>query len=210
MIPAHDITGLVLAGGRSTRMSGPGSAQADKGLLMLAGQPLVAHAAAHFQGQVHQVLISANRNLEQYARYGRVISDSTQFPAYSGPLAGLAAALQVVQTPWLIVVPVDVIALPAHFVPRLAHAASCSANGLVYAKSGGHEHPLCAMMRTSLCDPVQSFLEKGRRRVRDFMAEQGALVVTFADAPASFVNINTPEDLCRAHPTTPQGAPGAG
>jgi molybdopterin-guanine dinucleotide biosynthesis protein A len=210
MIPAHDITGLVLAGGRSSRMSRPDGAQVDKGLLLLAGQPLIAHAVAHLQGQVHQILISANRNVEQYARYGGVIPDSPRFPAYSGPLAGLAAALEVSDTPWLVVVPVDVIALPANFVRRLANAASRSANGLVYAKSGGHEHPLCAMMRTSLCDPVQSFLEKGGRRVRDFMAQQGALAVTFADAPASFVNINTPEDLCRAHPTTPQGAPGAG
>lgn len=203
MIPAHDITGLVLAGGRARRMQTLQAGNVDKGLLLLADQPLIAHAVKPLLGHIGHLLISANRNLHDYARYGQVVTDNPLLPAYSGPLAGLSSALDACATDWLVVVPVDVTGVPANFVARLSSVAHCTASGLVLAKCGSHEHPLCAMMRTSLKESLRTFLEKGGRRVFEWMNRHNAQVVNFPETPNSFVNINTPEDLWR-HPTLPR------
>lgn len=210
MIPRHDITGLVLAGGRSSRMQRGSGNDIDKGLLLLNGMPLVEHAVRHLQPYVDSVLISANRHLDDYARYGRVISDSPCFGEYAGPLAGIATALQLIATPWMFVLPTDVAGLPDDLVSRLSHVAYNSDSRLIYAKFGSHDQPLCAMMRTSLRQPVRDFLEQGGRRVHEWMANHNAQIVSFQEPTSGVVNINTPEDLWRAHPTMPNSAPGGG
>jgi len=74
------LTGVVLAGGRAERMGGR-----DKGLLSLAGEPLVAHVIRRLQPQVVEVLIGANRNLDAYRRFGcRVIQDGER-ERFRGP-----------------------------------------------------------------------------------------------------------------------------
>src|SRR5690606_21831318 len=146
----------------------------DKGLLLLADQPLIVQAVKPLQGHIGQLLISANRTLHDYARYGQVVTDNPLFPAYSGPLAGLSSALDACSTDWLVVVPVDVTGVPANFVARLSSVAYGTASGLVFAKCGSHEHPLCAMMRTSLKESLRTFLEKGGRRVFEWMSLHNA------------------------------------
>src|SRR5581483_1360528 len=81
------VTGVVLAGGRGTRMGG-----ADKGLVELHGRPLAAHALDRLRPQVDALLISANRNHDRYAALGApVIADASS--TFDGPLAGMLAAL---------------------------------------------------------------------------------------------------------------------
>ncbi|MGH3851395.1 MAG: NTP transferase domain-containing protein, partial [Pseudonocardiaceae bacterium] len=81
------ITGLILAGGQGSRMG-----HVDKGLQAFRGKPMVAHVLARFAPQVNEVLINANRNLEQYARLGyRVVAD--EIGGFAGPLAGLERGL---------------------------------------------------------------------------------------------------------------------
>ena len=65
MIDTNDITGLVLAGGRGSRMGG-----VDKGLQPFHGVPLALHALRRLQPQVGSVLLNANRNLDTYAAFG--------------------------------------------------------------------------------------------------------------------------------------------
>ena len=70
--PADTITGVILAGGRAERMGGR-----DKGLVPLAGRPMAAHVLAALRPQVGELIINANRNLEDYRALGcRVLSDS--------------------------------------------------------------------------------------------------------------------------------------
>lgn len=59
------ITGVVLAGGRATRMGG-----IDKGLQALNGRPLWRHVAEALAPQVDELVISANRHLEQWRASG--------------------------------------------------------------------------------------------------------------------------------------------
>lgn len=94
-----NITGGILAGGQATRMGG-----ADKGLQILHGQPLYRHIAQKLAPQVDSILISANRNLEQYrqSQYP-VITDEIE--GFSGPLAGMLTLLKQASTPWVAFVP---------------------------------------------------------------------------------------------------------
>ena len=69
----QDITGVVLAGGRATRWDGR-----DKGLIEVWGRPMISHVLDALAPQVEQVIINANRNLDQYRAFGlAVVTDAT-------------------------------------------------------------------------------------------------------------------------------------
>lgn len=87
-----EVAGLVLAGGQGSRMNGQ-----DKGLVVLHGEPMVAHVARRLAPQVGRLIISANRHADRYGRYGEVVADGDPgLGAWQGPLMGIAAGLQVV------------------------------------------------------------------------------------------------------------------
>jgi molybdopterin-guanine dinucleotide biosynthesis protein A len=115
-INPEDITGLILCGGRGTRMGG-----VDKGLQNHQGQPLAMHALLRLQLQVGHVMINANRNLAAYESMGVPVWPDA-LPDYPGPLAGLLAGLEHCETPYLVTVPCDTPNFPFDLVPRLAKA----------------------------------------------------------------------------------------
>lgn len=188
---AAEITGLVLAGGRARRMQGR-----DKGLIELAGRPLVAYVIAALHNQVCQVLINANRNLARYAELGcPVIPDDTL--EYLGPLAGLAAGMRAATTPYVLTVPCDS-PLPA---PRLAERlyASLKAAGAQAAMARDSERcqPLYALVDRSLGGSLRAAIDNGERRPELWLRAQGAVETDFADCPDMFVNLNDPAELQR-------------
>ena len=125
----NSITGLILAGGRARRMGGE-----DKGLIPLAGRPLIAWVIAALAPQVGRILISANRNQAAYAAFGHpVIGDEaggTELTGFQGPLAGIAAAMTRMETPWLLTLPCDAPLAPADLASRLAAALVHGPDGL--------------------------------------------------------------------------------
>ena len=115
LFPRQTITGVVLAGGRGSRMGG-----ADKGLVDLHGKPMVAHAIDALRPQVGRLLINANRHLDQYMAFGcDVVPDALD--GYLGPLAGLASAMQAAATQYVVTVPCDSPLLPDDLVERWAN-----------------------------------------------------------------------------------------
>lgn len=183
-----EITGLVLAGGRGTRMGG-----LDKGLVELDGKPLVAHVLARLAPQVGALLISANRNLDRYAALGApVVTDPPEHGPFAGPLAGIRAALAALRTPWLAVVACDTPNLPLDLVERLA--AGLDGARASVAAAGGRTHALCCLLHSALRASLDEALARGERRVAAWLAGVGARTVEFADAEA-FVNCNAAADL---------------
>lgn len=196
--PALDpqrIAGLILAGGQGSRMDGR-----DKGLATLRGEPLVAHVARRLAPQVGQLIISANRNADVYARYGRVVADDTRdLGAWQGPLAGLAAGLAAAAPcEWLVTVPCDVPFLPADLAMRLIDAAQAARAPLAYAVADGRRHPACMAVRTSLLPSLRDYLLAGERKVGLWQSQAGGVGAAFDDAPDAFMNLNTAEDLAAA------------
>ena len=110
------ITGLILAGGRGTRMG-----RVDKGLQPFRDAPMVAHVLRRLAPQVDTVAINANRNLPQYqaAAGADTVVMPDRMSGFEGPLAGLQAGLQFCATELLLTAPCDSPFLPADLAERL-------------------------------------------------------------------------------------------
>ncbi len=185
----HDVTALILAGGRGSRLGG-----VDKGLVSLHGRPFIEWVLDVIRPYADRVLISANRHQDQYKDYGTVIADDAQLGASQGPLAGLLAAAPHVNTGWLVVAACDMPLLPEDYVPRLYEALMNQGGQVAFVHAGARDHSVCLLMHASVLDTLGDYLQSGRRAVLPWLEAQQALRVVFDDADA-FVNVNTQEDL---------------
>ena len=188
--PLH-ITGVILAGGEARRMGGR-----DKGLVEVAGRPMIEYVLESLRPQVSSVLINANRNDEFYARYGvPVIADALS--GFNGPLAGMASGMRVADTPMIITVPCDSPFVPGDLVTRLAGAKQDASAEIAVADNGERMQPVFALLDTSLLGSVEGFLARGERKIDRWFAEHRCTSVDFSDRPETFINVNTPEEVTR-------------
>lgn len=180
------LTFAILAGGGGTRLGGR-----DKGLLDVAGRPLVAWACDLAPAGA-DVLIVANRHAEDYARFGRVVAD--RWPGQRGPLAGIATALAESRSAWVMTVPVDCPRPPADLVPRLRAALDAAPGAeLASACEARGPQPLFALYRRSLAERAALALQRDLPVWR-WQDEEGAVRVDFSDAAAAFANLNAEAD----------------
>ena len=185
----EEITGLVLAGGRATRMGG-----VDKGLVEFAGRTLVERVIGRLAPQVGSLMISANRNIDTYRALGfPVLLDAADgLEPFPGPLAGLLAGLRAATTPWLAAVPCDAPFLPLDLVRRLL--ASLGSARAAMASVGDRAEPLFCLLHVGLADPLASALANGERRAETWLRGVGAAPAVFLQ-PESFANLNTLQEL---------------
>ncbi|AVZ82252.1 molybdenum cofactor guanylyltransferase MobA [Edwardsiella ictaluri] len=185
----QDIEGVILAGGRATRMQGR-----DKGLVTLNAIPLYQQVLQRLAPQVSRVVISANRNQQTYWQSGcEVLSD--RMADFPGPLAGVLTALEQCQTPWLISVPCDVPFIPADLVNVLWQGKGDAL--AAYINDGERCHPTLALWHRSLLPQLRTFLQRGERKLMLFMQWVDAQPVRYAD-PALFININSLQECQQA------------
>jgi molybdopterin-guanine dinucleotide biosynthesis protein A len=190
MTMTHKVTGIVLAGGKGSRMGG-----VDKGLQPLRGKPMAAWAIARLKPQVDEIVINANQNLEVYRAFGyRVVSD--EIGGFAGPLAGLHAGLSAATHPLAATVPCDSPFLPPDLVSRLKDALG--ENDLAVAKTGDQAHPVFILVKVSARRSLQNFLEGGGRKIDAWYASLKVVEVPFDDEADAFRNINTLEELGKA------------
>jgi molybdopterin-guanine dinucleotide biosynthesis protein A len=185
-ISKEDITGLVLAGGRGSRMGG-----VDKGLQNHLGMPLALYTLLRLGAQVGHSMINANRNLAAYESMGAPVWPDA-LPDYPGPLAGFLAGLEHCETPWLVTVPCDTPNFPDDLVARLAAAAE--AEGAEVAMAATRE-PMAACNAAGVQPAAHHAARKPRpchrgRRTQDrpLTAQHRCAVVAFDDADAFFCN----------------------
>jgi len=194
------IVGVVLCGGRSSRMGG-----GDKPMLRLGDRAILRRVVERLSPQVRRLAINANGETSRLREYeAPVLTDTVT--GYAGPLAGILAGMQ-----WaaglpgrasLLTVAGDTPFFPRDLAERLAAA---SARGIAVAASGGRRHPVFALWPVALKDELAHFLaEENDRRVTSFMDGHGAIEVDFplvSHGGATFdpfFNINTPDDLAEA------------
>ena len=193
-IATEDITGVVLAGGRGSRMGG-----VDKGLQNHLGMPLALHAVMRLQLQVGHTMINANRNLSAYESMGVPVwpDPIAEFP---GPLAGLLAGLEHCETPYLVTVPCDTPNFPADLVARLAQALAESDAEIAMAATREADvvqvQPVFCLLQASLIESLVAFLHSGQRKIDKWTAQHRCVEVLFDDT-AAFFNANTLDDLHR-------------
>jgi len=196
-VPTEDITGLILAGGRGSRMGG-----VDKGLQNHLGVPLALHALLRLQPQVGDVMINANRNLSAYESMGVPVWPDA-LPDYPGPLAGMLAGLEQCSTPWLVTVPCDSPNFPLDLVARLAAAAAEAQAeiAMVATVEDGRlqRQPVFCLLQSGLMESLVAFLHGGERKIDRWTGQHRCVEVPFDDAQA-FANANTLEELHRLQP----------
>lgn len=182
------ITGVILAGGKGRRMGG-----LDKGLLEYQGRPLVSHVIERLKPQLGGLIINANRNAEEYRRFGYpVIAD--QLADYQGPLAGFAAAMRAAKTDFVLMAPCDGPRLPEDLVSRLRMAIEKQGAGIAVAHDGQRLQSVYALLRRDLLPSLEACIQSGQRRVDAWYASQDIAPADFSDTPESFFNVNLPED----------------
>ncbi|GGI16749.1 molybdenum cofactor guanylyltransferase MobA [Oxalicibacterium faecigallinarum] len=188
----NQITGLILAGGRGTRMG-----TVDKGLQTLHDTPLVSHVIDRLAPQVGPMLLNANQNQDVYAQFGiHVIADSLQ--GFAGPLAGVQAGLEHCKTEFMATVPCDSPYFPDNLVSTLYQALNEREADLAVAVTGEGEqrqqHPVFCLLRRSLLPHLNNYLREGNRKFALWYASLLVVEVHFEDERA-FLNINTLDEL---------------
>lgn len=185
------VDAVILAGGQGRRMGGR-----DKGLVSFNGRPLiewVIHALSQQSVPVNHLLISANRHLPDYARFGYPVLRDVH-PDFSGPLAGIHAAMLASPADILLVVPCDVPALPPDLLERLLNALNESgANAAVAQSSNGQIHPTLCMLRREVVGSLIERLKRQQLKLGDWLESLAPVFVEFPDA--TFPNLNTMDDL---------------
>jgi molybdopterin-guanine dinucleotide biosynthesis protein A len=198
---AGDITGLVLAGGRGSRMGG-----VDKGLQNFHGTPLALNALMRLQMQegnlVGHLMVNANRNLSAYEAFGAPVWPDT-LDNFAGPLAGFLTGLERCETPWLLTVPCDSPRFPLDLARRLAQAFESPDTEIAMAAAREDDgqwrsQPVFCLMKVDLLESLADFTRGGGRKIDHWTGQHRTVVVPFDrpdDDPLAFANANTLDEL---------------
>lgn len=183
------VTGGILAGGRGMRMGG-----VDKGLVLHEGRELVAHMIERLRPQVGTILISANRNVDRYARFAHpVFTDDDD--GFLGPLAGIARLLRETETPFLVTTPCDTPEFPADLVHRLLQRQRETGADAVVAHDGEQRQFLFTLYRRELAASARAALEGGERAVWRWHEGLNLAEARLEGQAAAFENLNSKSDL---------------
>jgi len=186
--PVDDITAVILAGGKARRMDGE-----DKGLINLNGRALIDYIISALRPQAGDILINANRNLQQYGRYGLpVVAD--MLGDYIGPLVGMATGMHTTERPYIVTVPCDSPFIPGTLVETLYRSLDEQQADISVAHDGTRMQPVFALLRCELLPDLLAYLDEGGRKVDTWYDRQRLAIADFSNTADTFLNLNTPED----------------
>jgi molybdenum cofactor guanylyltransferase len=199
MIQKDDVTGVILAGGRGSRMGG-----ADKGLQNFRGMPMAMFTLMRLSPQVGEVMINANRNLSAYESFGvPVWPDSLS--DYPGPLAGFLTGLERCETEYLLTVPCDTPLFPQDLAARLGEALDREGAEIAMAAAREEDgqfraQPVFSLLKRELMESLVRFTQAGGRKIDAWTGQHQTVLVPFDrkdDDPSAFFNANTLAELHR-------------
>ncbi len=198
----QNITAIILAGGRGSRMGG-----VDKGLQTFNGVPLALHTLMRLQmqegGVVAETMVNANRNLAAYEAMGVSVWPDASPDAFAGPLAGFLTGLERCETPYLLTVPCDTPLFPLDLALRLLQAIEQQGADIAMASApetdeSGVTHtraqPVFCLMKAQLMESLVKFMQGGGRKIDAWTAQHTTVLVPFdgrTDSPGAFANANT-------------------
>jgi molybdenum cofactor guanylyltransferase len=197
---APPVTGVVLAGGQSRRMGG-----GDKGLLDLAGKPMLAHVIERLAPQVGHLVINANGDPARFGAFGLpVVADTV--PDFAGPLAGVLAGMRwsranAPAARWIATAAGDAPLLPRDLVERCIQALEGRPQAIALAQSDGELHPVIGLWPVALAEDLETQLAAGVRKVLAWTNRHGTVPVPLPFVRVGgvdldpFFNANTPQEL---------------
>lgn len=183
------VSGIILCGGQGRRMQGR-----DKGWIDVSGRPMIERVVDRFKPQVSELLINANRNIDQYRRFNLPILTDT-ITGYQGPLAGILSGLNVCENDYLACVPCDCPFFPLDLVARMVSLQAEADAEIVSVSDGDRTHPVFALIHTKLKNSLEEYLNSGQRKIDRWYAQHCYQVLEYKHSAHCFANINTPEQL---------------
>ena len=185
------ITAIILAGGQGSRMGGQ-----DKGLVYWRDKALAKHVIDCVSPQTDNLIISCNRNLEQYSQWANNICPDN-LSGYQGPLAGLQAALTITSTEFSLVCACDTPQLPKDLTLRLMDSLKSMQVDICYPYDGKQKQYLPALISTSLLGELNKYLANGHRSIKGWYSGLRVASADFSDCPDAFININNVSTLTK-------------
>jgi len=188
----QNFSGLVLSGGRGSRMGG-----ADKGLVPWHGIPMAEHVCRQLRPLVCEVLVSCNRNQEQYSAFAtQVLGDTlSDFP---GPLAGIVVGLRAMRGSHVLVVPCDLPAIGSALLADLQTLSRQHPDRPVVVRQGARLQPLVCVIPRSLQEAVEMAWEQGERSPYRLWEHLQAIELPCAEDDPQLINVNSPAVLAAA------------
>lgn len=186
--PIQNATAVILAGGRARRMGGD-----DKGLIELAARPMIEYIIDAVRPQVKTLIINANRNLSYYQQLGFPVVED-MMGEYFGPLVGMASAMQVTETEYLLTVPCDSPLVPPDLAERLYRALERETAEISVAHDGERMQPVFALIKRDLLTDLINYLEQGGRKIDTWYAQHRLALADFSTDVDCFLNVNTPDE----------------
>lgn len=181
MSNGRDITGIILAGGKSSRMG------TDKGVVELNGSCMISHVINSLKQVTDKIIIVANN--DNYARFG--------FPVYSdlikdcGPMGGIVTGLHYSETESNLVLSCDIPFVDSDLLRRLT--THFSEADVLAAKTENGTEPLCARYNKSCESFLRNCLELKIFSLRKALAQMNCEYINAESA--ALKNINTPQEL---------------
>lgn len=185
----NDITGVIIAGGKSQRMQGK-----NKGLQSLAGKPLCKYLIDAMKPTVDHLFINSNDTEADY-RWSNSPIIGDQLNGYLGPLAGIHSGLNACKTEWLLTTSVDTPFIKTEVFEKLVSHRLNNDADCYYAVDNERAHPLFLLIHKNKLKEIERFLKRGDRKVMLFLNQINAKAVDFSDKKSQFININTDIEL---------------
>jgi len=188
----NNITGIILAGGKSTRMG------TDKGLLKFEGETYIQILLRRLSGLFSDLIIIANR-VDLYERYGFPV-----FPdriADCGPLGGLYTGLLASGTLYNFMIACDMPFIKQELIEFIV--SEIDGSDVVIPKRNGRPEPLCAIYSKRCIGNIKEQLDKNNFKMTDFIRNMRIREISeeetlqFDHDEMSFININTPSEHTR-------------
>lgn len=187
-----EVTGIILAGGKSTRMG------QEKGLQLLGGNPLISYAVKALSGICNRIIISSSS--EGYSSFcHKVVAD--EFPGI-GPMGGIYSAFRQSETEKCLVLSCDLPFVTAELLSFILEKAEGYQVAVPW-QGNQHYEPLCGFYSLSILDKMNDFILNGNYKLPDLLDEVSINKLIINKEMAFyhenlFMNVNSKHDLAAA------------
>lgn len=179
-----DVSALILAGGKATRLGG-----VDKSQLVVDGRTIFERQVEVLRDAVVEILVSSPRDIAGYRTVRDVVEDG-------GPLAGIAAGLAAVRTPWLLVLAGDMPYVTRELIDRLVSRTRDDIDAVGIRIDGIPEPLACLLRVSSSTQIVQARLAARALTASRLLTDAELRVDWLDDVPRrALFNVNEPSDV---------------
>jgi len=197
MISKSNIGGVILAGGKASRMD-----FRDKALETLHGKPLLEYVVSKAAAQVEHLVLSVNHNIERYQVFGLPIVPDRD-TSYAGPLLGILSAMHWFRSrqagkgiSYLACFPGDAPEFPQDVVGQLTQKLNKESAVVAYIYHQDQIQPLFSLWHLGLIGQIEDAVAAGLYGPKLLFGSLKAVAVNCDDnSPGTFCNINSAEDL---------------